>query len=296
MAPLIVDGGLATGLEALGHRLHPRLWSAGVFLDRPRAVEALHAAYLAAGAQVLISASYQMSFEGLAREGLNREQTTAALRATIDAARRACERAARPAIVAASVGPYGASLGDGSEYHGEYGVSHATLREFHRDRLRVLNESGADMLALETIPSLEEARVLAKLLDENDGLEAWVSFSCRDARHLRDGQPIERAAAMLDGCSRVTAIGVNCTAPQHVSGLMDAIRETSRKRVIVYPNSGEHWDASRRDWSPGSELPDFVDLAATWAAKGAWAVGGCCRIGPETIGRLALRLRGDQSR
>jgi homocysteine S-methyltransferase len=288
--PLIVDGGLATALEARGHDLHPRLWSAGVALERPDAVEALHREYLEAGAEILITASYQMSFEGLEREGLDHAAAAEAMRRTVALARSAAARARRPAIVAASVGPYGASRADGSEYRGAYGLDRAGLAAFHGERLEVLAASGADMLAVETLPSLEEAELLRDLIEEGDGIEAWFSFSCRDGAHLRDGTPIRRPAEMLDSCRRVTAVGVNCTAPEHVSDLIGALRAVTRKRIVVYPNSGERWDATRRRWAGDVDRGRFLDLASAWARLGVWAIGGCCRVGPGMIRDLAARL------
>jgi homocysteine S-methyltransferase len=289
--PLIVDGGLATALEARGHDLHPRLWSAGVVLERPEAVEALHREYLEAGAEILITASYQLSFEGLEREGLDHAAATDAMRRTVGLARSAANRARRPAIVAASIGPYGASRADGSEYRGAYELDAHGLAAFHRERLEVLSASGADMLAVETLPSLEEAEVLRDLVEERDGIEAWFSFSCRDGVRIRDGTPIRRLAAMLDSCRRITAVGVNCTAPEHVSHLIDAIRAATRKRIVVYPNSGERWEASGRRWSGDIDRGRFLDLASEWARMGVWAIGGCCRVGPGMIRDLAARLR-----
>ena len=285
--PLIVDGGLATGLEELGHELHPRLWSAGVFLDSPHAVEELHGAYLDAGADVLVTASYQMSFDGLAREGLDAAAVEAALCGTVETARRAARRRARPTLVAASVGPYGAVLADGSEYRGDYDLGIEELAAFHRRRLEVLRRSGADLLAIETIPSLEETRALCALLSEHDGIDAWISFSCRDGAHIADGHRIRQASALLEACPAVRAVGVNCTAPEFVADLMDAIREGSGKPIIVYPNSGETWDAVRRRWSGNSAEERFVELAREWARKGAWAIGGCCRVGPRVIRELS---------
>jgi homocysteine S-methyltransferase len=167
----------------------------------------------------------------------------------------------------------------------------STLADFHRERIEVLCESGADMLAIETIPSFEEARALRDLLEERDGVDAWVSFTCRDGARLRDGTPIREAVSTVETCPRVTAVGVNCTDPEHVSGLIREIRTVSAKRIIVYPNSGERWDAVRRCWTGEAAHARFVDLAAGWARLGVWAVGGCCRVGPETIRDLAVRLR-----
>lgn len=292
MQPRIVDGGLATGLEELGHELHPRLWSAGVFLEAPQSVEELHAAYLAAGAEILVTASYQMSFEGLAREGLDPAAAESAMRATVETARRAARRHAKPTIVAASVGPYGAVLNDGSEYRGQYDLDAGELAAFHRRRLEVLRRSGADLLAIETIPCLEEARVLCALLSEQDGIDAWISFSCRDGKHIADGHGIQQAAALLETCPAVSAVGVNCTDPEYVAELMDGIREGSGKPIIVYPNSGETWDAVRRRWSGDAAPERFVELAREWARRGAWAIGGCCRVGPPVIRELARAFHG----
>jgi len=286
--PWIVDGGLATALESMGYELHPELWSAGVFLEHPDAVERVHAAFLSAGAEILISASYQMSFEGLARVGLGREQAEAVLVETVDAARRAVDRRGNGAWIAASIGPYGATLFDGSEYRGDYGLDVEQLIEFHRPRFEVLREAGADFLACETIPSLVEARALLHLLHEHEaeGTRAWFSFSCRDAIHIADGEPLARAAELLGGSAAVLAVGVNCTAPEHVSGLMDEIQSACDKPVVVYPNSGEIWNPAAREWSGGEAGDSFVQLAAEWARKGAWAIGGCCRVFPEAVRRL----------
>jgi homocysteine S-methyltransferase len=288
--PRIVDGGLATGLESLGYRLHPRLWSAGLFLERPEAVEALHRVYLTAGAEILISASYQMSFRGLEREGLDHTQAAAAMQRTVSVARQAAASTSRSVIVAASVGPYGATRADGSEYTGVYELDARGLTAFHRERLEVLSSSGADLLAIETIPSLVETQVLCDLLSASDGPEAWVSFSCRDGYRLADGETIARAAALLDGCDRVTAVGVNCTPPQHVTSLIEAVGSVTGKRIVVYPNSGESWDAATRRWRGDPDAGAFVELARGWASQGVWAVGGCCRVGPETIRELARAL------
>jgi len=190
-------------------------------------------------------------------------------------------------MVAASIGPYGATLADGSEYRGSYGLTPAELVEFHRDRFDVLRSAGADLLAIETLPSLDEARAFVQLLESHSSARAWISFSCKDGKHLSEGQPIFDAASLLDGCPQVVAIGINCTAPKHVASLMDEIRRASRKRIVVYPNSGERWDAAGRCWS--GDPDEFLGPAAVWADRGAWAIGGCCRVGPELIRELAAR-------
>ena len=193
-------------------------------------------------------------------------------------------------MVAASIGPYGATLADGSEYRGDYGLDVDDLAEFHRPRFEALRVAGADLLAVETVPSLDEARAILRLLAGHRSARAWISFSCRDGFRLSDGHSISEAARLLDAASGVVAVGVNCTAPDHVASLMDEIRKESSKPIVVYPNAGGSWNPDQRRFEGSPDEIRFLDLAAGWARRGAWAVGGCCRVGPDLIRRLASRL------
>jgi homocysteine S-methyltransferase len=285
--PWILDGGLATALEDRGYDLHPDLWSGGVFLERPEAVAEVHRSYLEAGAEIVIGASYQMTFAGLARAGLDEPAAARALRGTVELARETCASVRPRALVAASVGPYGASRADGSEYRGDYDLDTRALVAFHRQRFDVLASAGADLLACETIPTLYEAEALLELLVARPRARAWFSFSCRDGTHLAAGHPIRDAARLVDGSTQVIAVGVNCTAPRYVSSLCENIRAVSTKPLVVYPNSGESWDPGGRRWAGARSSDAFVRSAHEWARMGAFAIGGCCRIGPEEIRALA---------
>lgn len=297
--PVVVDGGLATELEALGHDLSDRLWSARLLADEPEAVVEAHLAYFRAGARVAITASYQATFEGFAGRGIARDEAAALLRRSVQLAGEARSRYRAevapadpgPLLVAASVGPYGASLADGSEYRGGYGLDRAALRDWHRDRLRVLWEAGPDLLACETIPDRTEVAALADLVEET-GVPAWLAVTCADDAHLRDGSPVEEAAAVLDAAPGIIALGVNCTAPEHVEELVRRIAATTRKPIVVYPNSGEGWDGAARRWLPVDGPTVDAATARTWVAAGARLVGGCCRVGPDRITELAGAFRG----
>ena len=267
----LLDGGLATELQLRGHDLSDPLWSARLLRDDRDAIRAVHRAYVEAGAECLITASYQATLETVGAD---------AIRLSVELARDA-----GPALVAASVGPYGAARADGSEYTGDYDLDEIGLTEWHRERFRVLDESGADLLACETLPSFPEARALAGLLDKTP---AWFSFTCRDERHISDGTPLAECARYLDAFERVTAIGINCTPPSLVPALIDAVRKNTGKRVVVYPNSGEKWDPVRRRWTGERDPVDFAEAAAGWRAD---FVGGCCRTGPDHIRALRARLR-----
>ena len=294
---VVIDGGLATELEAAGHDLADRLWSARLLADEPGAIVAAHLAYFRAGARVAITASYQATFEGFAARGIERDAAASLLRRSVELAAEARERHREevapadpgPLLVAASVGPYGAYLADGSEYTGRYGLDRTALRDWHRARLRVLWDAGPDLLACETIPVLAEAEALADLVAETTAV-GWLSVTCADGGHLRDGSPVEEAAALADATPGFLAVGVNCTAPEHVAELAARLRSTTSKPIVVYPNSGEAWDASARRWRPATGPTVDVATARTWVAAGANLVGGCCRVGPADIAALANDL------
>jgi len=272
-AVTILDGGLATELEARGNDLSDALWSARLLRDDPDEILAVHRSYVEAGADCVITASYQATLERL---------PAGALRLSVELAREA-----EPRIVAASVGPYGAARADGSEYTGAYDLDEEALLSWHAPRFEILDRSGADVLACETIPSFAEARALARLLDRTP---AWFSFSCRDGERISDGTPIADCARHLDALDGVAAIGVNCTAPRFVESLVTRIRSITEKPIVVYPNSGERWDAVRRSWTGSREPGEFAEMAVRWRDAGATMLGGCCRTGPAHIRELRARL------
>ncbi len=291
--PVVIDGGLATQCEAEGCDTRGPLWSAKLIESDPEALAAAGRTFLDAGAEVITTASYQLSRLSARAAGRDAGFADALLERSVEIAAGVRDDwlddhpDARPPLVAASVGPYGASLADGSEYRGDYRVRARRLIAFHEDRLQRLDASAADVLACETIPSYLEAQVLGELL-EHVQTPAWVSFSCRDGATICDATPIEDAVDLFLGHWRVLAVGVNCTAPKYVPELIGRIRKIlPGKSVIVYPNSGEHYDAQAKRWSQGDDEIDWGEAAAGWVAAGAKLVGGCCRAGPEAIAALA---------
>ena len=293
---LVLDGGLATQLEAQGADLDDPLWSARILLEDPAQIVRAHLAFYRAGASIATTASYQATFEGFAARGIDHATSTRLLERSVALASEAraawqAERPpddARPLFVAASIGPYGAFLANGGEYTGRYGRSVAELRAFHRERLAVLAATEADLLACETIPELEEGQAIVELLEATPA-RGWLSFSCADGERLRSGTPVEEAFALAEGSSRVLAIGVNCTAPRYVDELLERARRATSKPLIVYPNSGEGWDAAARRWTGDSATVDGAS-AARWAKGGAAIVGGCCRVSPAQVQAVASTL------
>ncbi|MFF3499660.1 homocysteine S-methyltransferase [Streptomyces sp. NPDC003247] len=289
--PVVLDGGLSNQLASAGHDLSDELWSARLLAERPEAITEAHLAYFLAGADVAITASYQATFEGFARRGIEREKAAGLIALSVglarDAAREAWARGVRrPLYVAASVGPYGAMLADGSEYRGGYGLGVAELEAFHRPRLEVLAAAGPDVLALETIPDTDEAEALLRAVRGLD-VPAWLSYSVAGDR-TRAGQPLEEAFALAADAEEVIAVGVNCCAPEDVDGAIGTAARVTGKPVVVYPNSGETWDAGARAWNGRSTFaPDEV---LGWRDTGARLIGGCCRVGPEAITSIARTL------
>jgi homocysteine S-methyltransferase len=268
-------------------------------LTEPEAIEEVHLAYFRAGARVATTASYQASIKGFAAAGIDREDAERAIRMSVELAARARDRfraeeaaAGREPgelLICGSVGPYGAMLADGSEYRGDYDPGDPALEEFHRPRIETLVAAGVDLLAVETIPTLREAEVLVRLLDEVS-VPAWISYSCRDGKTTSAGEPFAEAVAVAASARNVVAVGVNCTAPQHVRSLLKIARASSDLARIAYPNRGDTWDPDSRKWRgdrAGSWNPAVV---AAWTVLGATWLGGCCGTGPRDIERLAAAL------
>ena len=287
--PVLLDGGLSTELEARGHDVSSALWSARLLRDDPEAIVAAHAAFAQAGAQVAITASYQATFAGFAAVGVDAAETRRLIGSSVTLARHGAPQA----WVAGSVGPYGAMLADGSEYTGGYvdDVGVRELRAFHRPRMELLAEAGADVLACETVPAAAEAEALLREAEEL-GVPVWLSLTTRtDADGVVRTRRGERAAdvfAMADGVDAVVAVGVNCTDPAGI-GLAIEAASSGGKPVVVYPNSGESWDAVQRCWTGQPGLA--TDAVPAWIEAGARLIGGCCRVRPRHIREVAASLR-----
>ena len=294
--PLLIDGGLSNVLEGHGCDLDHQLWTASLIADQPEAIIRTHLEYLKAGAHCITTASYQASIAGLREKGFNSNEAKSLILKSVELAEIAIKRAINEGliktkpIIAASIGPYGAYLADGSEYRGNYGVSDETLVSFHQERINILDKSKADLLAIETIPSLQEANVLSDLTIQCDK-PVWISFSCKDEQLLNDGSKITDAISIFRDHSRVFAVGVNCTQPQYISSLISSIKEfAGNKKIVVYPNSGEAYNARDKTWVGVSDPDAFIAMAEEWLGLGADIIGGCCRIGPSHIRALKQLL------
>ncbi|CAL9096926.1 unnamed protein product [Musa acuminata var. zebrina] len=338
----VIDGGLATELEANGADLNDPLWSAKCLIGSPHLIRKVHLDYLEAGAHVIITSSYQQAtIQGFKSRGFSQEESEDLLRRSVQIAREArdifyndCLRGyggqsdikKHTVLVAASIGSYGAYLADGSEYSGHYGkdMTIENLKDFHRRRLEVLAEGGADLIVFETIPNKLEAQVVifwflhcnsfvlhvytflygplemqpqfayAELLEEdNISIPAWFSFNSKDGVNVVSGDSLTECVSIADSCKKVVAVGINCTSPRFIHGLILSIKKVTKKPILIYPNSGERYDADKKEWveSTGVTDEDFVSYVQVWHEAGACLIGGCCRTTPNTIRGISLALQ-----
>ncbi|KAL6577677.1 Nuclear SAM-dependent mono-and asymmetric methyltransferase [Orobanche minor] len=330
----VVDGGLATQLEKHGAAFNDPLWSALCLIKDPHLITRVHLEYLEAGADILVTSSYQATLAGFLSRGLSMEEAESLLTKSVKIATEARDKfwasvSMKPghkhnrALVAASIGSYGAYLADGSEYSGNYGptVTLEKLRDFHRRRLKVIVEAGPDLLAFETIPNKLEAQACVELLEEeNIEIPSWICFSSVDGENAPSGESFEECLDVINKTSKVCAVGINCVPPHFVLSLIERFRKKSQdaghglsfvgleliylsgldlyfsmtaKAIVVYPNNGEIWDGIAKRWLPSKCFDDekFGLFATIWRDAGAKLIGGCCRTTPSTIRLVSQVLK-----
>ena len=291
---IVLDGALATELETRGCQITDSLWSANVLINQPEIIRDVHLDYFRAGAQCAITASYQASVAGFAQRGLDSEQALKLIARSVTLAKEArtqflgeCPNA-QPPLIAGSVGPYGAFLADGSEYRGDYVLTSEAFIEFHRPRFTQLLAAGVDLLACETQPNFPEIQALCQLLAEFPEAKAWFSFTLQDAYHLSDGTSLQTVVNFLATQPQVVALGINCIALTETTAALTHLRSLTSLPLVVYPNSGETYDATTKTWhAQGAHCPQLKDYLPAWLAAGAQLIGGCCRTSPKDIQALA---------
>ena len=279
-----LDGGLSTALENNGNKLTTSLWTGELIKSNPAEITKAHLDFINAGAQIIITSSYQLSYSGCGARGWSEQETDQALITSTKLAKDAVDQSGKAVKVAASVGPYGASLADGSEYKGNYGVTKTVLKDFHSRRLELLISTSPDYLALETMPDTFEVEILLELLKDCP-IPFWISYSCRQGNQTNAGQSFQAAVDLAEGAM---AVGINCTKPELITDLLRSA--SSSKPFIVYPNSGRVWDAKHKVWT-GSGSAGFSDqLVNEWVGAGAQIIGGCCGIGASEINEMSIRI------
>ncbi|KAL5553174.1 hypothetical protein UlMin_040575 [Ulmus minor] len=303
----VVDGGFATQLEKHGADINDPLWSALCLIKDHLLIKLVHEEFLEAGADVLVTSSYQATLPGFLSRGMSLEEGELILKRSVklaveardsfwDAVKTTPDHKYNRALVAASIGSYGAYLADGSEYSGCYGpdVGLDKLKDFHRRRLQILVEAGADLLAFETIPNKLEAQACVELLEEeNIQIPSWICFSSVDGKNAPSGESFNECLDVINKSDKVKAVGINCAPPHFVETLICKFKELTDKTIVVYPNSGEIWDGKAKKWLPSKCFDDdnFGYFATRWRDSGAKLIGGCCRTTPSTIQAISKALK-----
>ncbi len=292
---IILDGGFATELEKKGYNLNDRLWSAKMIAEAPEAIRDVHLSYLNAGADCIITSSYQATVPGFAAAGYSKKEAVdligKSVRIAVDAIKIFNDSSPgmsnRPEpFFAASAGCYGAYLANGSEYRGDYHLDHAGYKMFHRERVDILVEAGAEIIAFETFPSMEEAEAVAELMDQYSGIEYWIVFTVKDAVSTSHGDNFKECIKLLHERKNLIAAGINCSSPQFITPVLDSLEPLYKNNFAVYPNSGEHYHNECSCWEDDPTASDYRRLAEEWYSKGARLIGGCCRTGPGDIAKI----------
>lgn len=285
----VIDGGLSTALEEVGADIGGPLWTARAVVESPELLEEAHRRFVLAGAEIIATASYQCGAHEFAHMGLSDSAARRALASTVDIARRAAS--GTRVRVAASVGPYGAVRADGSEYTGLYDVSWSVVEDYHRAKLEVLVGAGADLIAVETIPRADEARLIAEVLEDLGAPPAWFSFGATSPRATYGGDDPGSAVSGIAGYANLVAVGVNCTHPDVVDDIISVLREAAPGvGLIAYPNLGRTWNAETRAWAGDTSDPFAAERVSDWTNRGVTMVGGCCGVGPSDIERLVAAV------
>ena len=292
---IILDGGFATELEKKGYNLNGRLWSAKIISEAPGAVRDVHLSYLEAGADCIISSSYQATVPGFISAGYSRKEAAGLIGRSVELAHEAIEiflgskpsMENRPApFVAASAGCYGAYLADGSEYRGDYHLEIEDYKSFHRERVDILAGAGAEIIAFETFPSMEEAAAVAELMDDYNDIRYWIVFTVKDSVSTSHGDNFKDCIKLLHGRKNIIAAGINCSPPELISPVLDTLDAELKKNFAVYPNSGEHFYTDCSCWEDDPSASDYYTLTGEWYSRGAKLIGGCCRTGPSDIAKI----------
>lgn len=295
---IIIDGALASELQRRGCDLNDSLWSAKVLIEQPDLIRQVHYDYFKAGADCATTASYQASPLGFAKKGISLDESIKLIKKSVELAQQAKEQYLtqigknKPLFIAGSVGPYGAYLADGSEYTGNYQLSEEEFIEFHQIRIQALIDAKADILACETLPNFAEIKALVKVLKQYPTMTAWFSFTLKDANHLSDGTPLKEVIDYLNNVDQVVSVGINCIALEEVTAALTVLQTLTRKPLIVYPNSGEQYDPTTKQWHKNHQHNcTFKNQLPTWLKLGAKLIGGCCQTTPKDIAEIADNLK-----
>ena len=287
---IVIDGALASELQRRGCDLNDSLWSAKVLIEQPELIQQVHYDYFVAGADCAITASYQATPMGFAPKGIELEESIKLIKTSVKLAQQAKMqylndiKQDKALFIAGSVGPYGAYLANGSEYTGDYQLSESEFIAFHKDRVAALIDAGVDILACETMPSFLEIKALVKLIQQFPMVNCWFSLTLEDQQHISDGTPLTEVIEYLNSIEQIVSVGINCIALEKVTPALEVLSKLTSKPLIVYPNSGEQYDPTTKQWHKNHDHNcTFANQLDVWINLGAKLIGGCCQTTPDDI-------------
>lgn len=292
---LVLDGAMADELQRQGIDLNSKLWTASALIDQEEKVYHAHLNYFKAGANIVITDTYQANLPAFEKAGYSQKQAEEFIKKAVRIAKQARDDYERQTeihnYVAGTVGPYGAYLADGNEYRGDYELSPQEYLDFHLPRLRLILAEKPDLIALETQPKLTETQVLLDWLTQHvPEVPVYVSFTLKDKTTISDGTSLAHAAQVVDKYKQVVGIGINCVAPNLVTPALELLSKNTIKPLVVYPNQGASYNPEIKEWEEVKEHFDFSKLTKTWYEKGARLIGGCCTTGPKEVKQISTTL------
>lgn len=290
--PVVLDGAMSTPLEKLGADTNNDLWTAKALIDNEELVYEVHKMYFEAGADLIITDTYQANVQAFEKVGYSEKEARNLIKKAVKIAQKARDdyenRTGKHNYIAGTIGPYGAYLANGSEYRGDYELSTKEYQQFHLPRIEELATTGVDILAIETQPKLDEVLAILELLKEKyPQQKVYVSYTLSDDDTISDGTPLPRAIHALEDYSQVIAVGINCVKLELVEPALKNMKEITDKHLIVYPNSSAVYDPKSKTWSQPKTSATFEELIPNWYEAGARIIGGCCTTGPKEIKAVA---------
>ncbi|MDJ0869310.1 MAG: homocysteine S-methyltransferase family protein [Myxococcota bacterium] len=276
-APLVADGATGTELERRGAHTGLPLWSTHALLDAPELVEAIHRDYVLAGAELLTANTFRTQTRTLARGGAgDRAAELTAL--AVELARRAAAAGPGPIWIAGSM----PTLEDC--YRPDLVPPDDALAREHAEHAGNLAAAGCDLVLVETMNSVREARAATRAARDTD-LPVWVSFVTDAGARLLSGEPLREALDAITPLEPL-AVGVNCLPPRCVAPALPLLAATGLP-VGVYANLGAPNDETGFTRSDDCSPAELAEAARRWLAAGVRLIGGCCGTTPEHVRALA---------
>ena len=293
---VVLDGAMSTPLERLGADTNNDLWTAKALIDNEELVYEVHKMYFEAGADLIITDTYQANVQAFEKVGYSEKEARNLIKKAVKIAQKARDdyenRTGKHNYIAGTIGPYGAYLANGSEYRGDYELSTKEYQQVHLPRIEELVNAEVDILAIETQPKLDEVLAILELLKEKyPQQKVYVSYTLSDDDTISDGTPLPRAIHALEDYSQVIAVGINCVKLELVEPALKNMKEITDKHLIVYPNSSAVYDPKSKTWSQPKTSATFEELIPNWYEAGARIIGGCCTTGPKEIKAVAYFIK-----